>query len=283
MLRERIGSTLTLALIASLVCPVPRARADEPGAGASGLPRHDRPPRKVIVGTTMTRWYGDYPGLDGRLEQMRGLIDEMAAESRAKYGRSIDLALFTEYALTAGKPGPAAEVAVPLDDTIVEALASKAREHNCYIVFGGVFLDDPATAACSNAAVVIDRQGRRVGRYVKVHPVLDRAGPEGQIVLEGGVTPGTEYNVFDLDFGRVGVQICYDVEYAGGLATPGREGRRARALPHPVPAAHPPRDVRGHLRILGRLRHVPEQRVVLRARDGPRRRPDPGAEADPRP
>ena len=77
---------------------------------------------------------------------MRGLIDQMAAESRSKYGRSIDLALFTEYAVTAGKPGPAAEVAVPLDDTIIEALGSKAREHNTYIVFGGVFLDDPATA-----------------------------------------------------------------------------------------------------------------------------------------
>ena len=126
----------------------------------SELARHDRPPRKVIVGTTMTRWYSDHPGLSGRLEQMRRLIDEMVAESRSRYGRSIDLALFTEYAVTAGKSGTAAEVAVPLNDTIIGALASKAREHNTYIVFGGVFRDDPATAACSNAAVVIDRQGR---------------------------------------------------------------------------------------------------------------------------
>lgn len=223
MLLERGRLTRTLVLIASLLGPVPWASADEP---ASGLPRHDRPPRKVIVGTTMTRWYADYPGLDGRLRQMRGLVDAMAAESRAKYGRSIDLALFTEYAVTAGKPGPAAEIAVPLDDTLIEALASKAREHNCHIVFGGVFRDDPKTAACSNAAVVIDRQGRQVGRYVKVHPVLDRTGPERRIVFEGGVSPGTEYNVFDLDFGRVGVQICYDVEFPEGwrrLAEKGAE------------------------------------------------------------
>ena len=103
---------------------------------------------------------------------------------------------------------------------------SKAREHNTYIVFGGVFLDDPGNGACSNAAVVIDRRGRLAGRYVKVHPVLDRVGPEGQIVLEGGVRPGTAYNVLDLDFGRVGVQICYDVEYPEGwrrLAEKGAE------------------------------------------------------------
>ena len=120
MTRER--TCLTLILLTALVCPACMARAEAPEVHPSRLARHDRPPRKVIVGTTMTRWYSDYPGLNGRLEQMRGLIDEMAAESRSKYGRSIDLALFTEYAVTAGKPGPAAEVAVPLDDTIIEAL-----------------------------------------------------------------------------------------------------------------------------------------------------------------
>ncbi len=186
------------------------------GVHGNKLARHDRPPRKVIIGTTMTRWYSDYPGLSGRLEQMRRLIDQMVTESRSKYGRSIDLALFTEYAITAGKSGTAAEIAVPLDDTIIGALASKAREHNTCIVFGGVFRDDPGSAVFSNAAVVIDRQGRLAGRYVKAHPVLDRVGPEGQVVLEGGVRPGTEYNVLDLDFGRVGIQICYDIEYPEG-------------------------------------------------------------------
>ena len=188
--------------------------------------RYDRPPRKVIVGTTMTRWYSDYPGLSGRLEQMCRLIDQMVAESRLRYGRSIDLALFTEYAITAGKSGTAAEIAVPLNDTIIGALARKAREHNTYIAFGGVVLDDPGNGVCSNAAVVIDRQGRLAGRYVKAHPVLDRVDSEGQIVLEGGVRPGTAYNVLDLDFGRVGVQICYDIEYPEGwrrLAEKGAE------------------------------------------------------------
>jgi predicted amidohydrolase len=215
-----------LVVIAALVGPAPGACAEGPGVRPNGPARHDRPPRKVIVGTTMTRWYSDYPGLGRRLEQMCELVDEMAAASRARYGRSIDLALFTEYAVTAGKSGPAAEIAVPLDDTIIKALGSKAREHNTYVVFGGVFLDDPATAVCSNAAVVLDRRGRPAGRYVKVHPVLDEAGPEGRVVLEGGVKPGTEYNVLDLDFGRVGLQICYDVEYPEGwrrLAEKGAE------------------------------------------------------------
>ena len=122
MPRERTCSKWIL--IAALVGLAPWAHADEPEAHKGAPARHDRPPRKVIVGTTMTRWYSDYPGLDGRLGQMSELIDQMVAESRTKYGRSIDLALFTEYAVTAGKPGPAAKVAVPLDDTITKALGS---------------------------------------------------------------------------------------------------------------------------------------------------------------
>jgi predicted amidohydrolase len=222
-------------LIAAWLYTAPWALADEPEARRTPPARHDRPPRKVIVGTTMTRWYGDYPGLIGRLEQMRGLIDHMAAESHARYGRSLDLALFTEYAVTAGKSGTAAEVAVPLDDTIIEALGSKAREHKTYVVFGGVFRDIPTIGACSNAAVVIDRKGRTAGHYVKVHPVLDRVGPDGKVVLEGGVTPGSEYNVLDLDFGRVGVQICYDVDYPDGWRRLSEKGAELVLFPSQSP------------------------------------------------
>jgi predicted amidohydrolase len=188
----------------------------------------------------MTRWYSDYPGLEGRLEQMRVLIDKMAAESRSRYGRTLDLALFTEYAVTAGKPGTADEVAVPIDGVILKVLGAKAREHNTYIVFGGVFRDVPTAGACANAAVVIDRKGRLFGRYVKVHPVLDRIAPDGKVVLEGGVQPGSEYNLLDLDFGRVGVQICYDVEYPEGWRCLAEKGAELVLFPTQSPQlTHP--------------------------------------------
>jgi predicted amidohydrolase len=217
---------LSLTLIAIAATGIESSRAEPPQADAGEKPRHDRPPRKVVIGTTMTPWYGNYPGLDKRLEEMSSMIDQMATDSRARYGRSIDLAVFSEYAVTAGKQGPAAKAAVPLDAKIVEALGAKARQHNCYVVFGGIFLDDPATAECSNAAVAIDRQGRVLGKYEKVHPVLDHDTPDGKPVLEGGVAAGKEYEVFDFDFGRVGIQICYDIEYHEGwkrLAEKGAE------------------------------------------------------------
>jgi len=54
-----------------------------------------------------------------------------------------------------------------------------------------------------NTAVILDRDGQAVGRYDKVHLTPDERE-------NWGLTPGSTYPVFELDFGRIGVMICYD-------------------------------------------------------------------------
>ena len=68
----------------------------------------DQPPRKVIVGTTMQAFWVEYPGLEKRLEQLSGLIDRMAEESKKKYGRGLDLAILPEMAVTGELSGDVA-------------------------------------------------------------------------------------------------------------------------------------------------------------------------------
>jgi predicted amidohydrolase len=53
-----------------------------------------------------------------------------------------------------------------------------------------------------NTAVLIDREGRVAGKYRKTHLPREE--------WSHGVTPGTEYPVFQTDFGPVAIQICYD-------------------------------------------------------------------------
>lgn len=53
-----------------------------------------------------------------------------------------------------------------------------------------------------NSSYVLDRNGEEIGRYRKVH--LTR----GEI--EGGLTCGNSFPVFKLDFGKVGIMICFD-------------------------------------------------------------------------
>ena len=53
-----------------------------------------------------------------------------------------------------------------------------------------------------NVAVLIGPDGKILGKYRKV------TLPRGEI--EGGITPGRDYPVFQTRFGKVGMMICYD-------------------------------------------------------------------------
>ncbi len=55
-----------------------------------------------------------------------------------------------------------------------------------------------------NQATVIDRKGKIVGTYRKVQPTAAESRH---------VASGTEFPVFDLDFGRVAVMICMDIYF----------------------------------------------------------------------
>ena len=118
-----------------------------------------------------------------------------------------DLVCLPEAFATASVRKPLEELAEPLDGPIVKAMAEMAREHGSYVICplytkrgGGIY----------NSAVVLDRSGDVVGVYDKLHPVTSS---HDYTVFEEGVTPGSELKVFDLDFGRVGVQICFDIMF----------------------------------------------------------------------
>jgi N-carbamoylputrescine amidase len=80
--------------------------------------------------------------------------------------------------------------------------AAAARQHRMYVV-APVFERDGATLY--NTAAVFDRRGDLVGKYRKVH-----LPPPGELAV---FTPGDAVPVFELDFGRVAVEICYDLNY----------------------------------------------------------------------
>jgi len=78
-------------------------------------------------------------------------------------------------------------------------LSAKAREHGMYVIAGIIRRDGKHVF---NAAVIFDRQGKYVGEYRKTHPMF--------MELTLGISSGDSYPVFDLDFGRIAIHICYD-------------------------------------------------------------------------
>lgn len=74
-----------------------------------------------------------------------------------------------------------------------------AKKHDLYIVAGLLERDGHLVY---NVSALLGPDGELVGKYRKV------TLPRGEI--EGGITPGSEYPVFDTRFGKVGMMICYD-------------------------------------------------------------------------
>ena len=177
--------------------------------------------RKVIVGSLMYNMFHEYPGVERRLEELGEFIDQMAEEAKTKYpGKQLDIVALPEVAVNGNARGSAAEVSLTLEGPILDAMGAKAREHNCYISVPLYLVDDRENDLYSNAVVLLDRKGKAIGTYRKVFPV---AGYDND-VLEGGVTPGCEFPVFDCDFGRVGFQICFDILFDEGWEALGRKG-----------------------------------------------------------
>ncbi len=182
--------------------------------------RKDMAPRKVIVGTTLQRFWGEYPGLDKRLSQLAALVDETAAEAQKKYGRGPDLVALPEIAVTGERGGKAVDRSVPYEGKVQEVFAALARKHKCYLIVPLELLEDARAGLCYNACVVVGRKGETVGIYRKMFPAVQF----GTDNMEGGMTPGREAPVFECDFGKLGVQICFDMEFDQGWEELARKG-----------------------------------------------------------
>ena len=122
-------------------------------------------PRKVIVGTAMQSFWGPYPGLQKRLEQLAGIVDQMAAQAEKKHSRGLDLAVLPETAITGEAEGDALGHSVAFDGPVREVFSQKAREHGCYVVVPTYLHDSKEKKRCSNAAILVGRKGETVGDY----------------------------------------------------------------------------------------------------------------------
>jgi predicted amidohydrolase len=142
------------------------------------------------------------------LEQFAPLIGEAALQKA-------DIVCLPEGITQVGTKFKFVDVAEPVPGPSTRFLGRQAKEHHLYIVAG---LYERAGEAVYNTSVLMGRDGELVGKYRKV--CLPREE------IDGGLMPGSEYPVFDTDFGRVAMMICWDSSYpevARTLAAKGAE------------------------------------------------------------
>lgn len=164
-------------------------------------------PRKVNV-ASVNLW----PRNTGSKEAS---LAAFAQTVREKVPDGADIIVLPEGVTVVGTGRTYLEVAAPVPGPDTEFLGKLAREKNAYIEAG---IYERVGDAVYNTSVLIDRKGALVGKYRKVYLPREE--------IEGGITPGDSYPVFDTDFGRVGMMICYDVFFpdpARALAAQGAE------------------------------------------------------------
>ncbi len=223
----------TIAFCIAVTAIAVRPAVAEPPSTSS---RAGLPPRKVIVGTMMKPLWGAYPGLQQRLQQLSGMVDQMAEDARRKYGRGLDLAVLSEVAVTGELSGDVANQSVTLDGPLKEVFSRKARQLKTYIVVPTYLTDDRQHGRYSNAAILFGRDGEIAGIYRKLHLAVHT----GSDSMENGTTPGKEVPVFSCDFGKLGIQICFDMEFDYGWQQLASKGADIVAWPTQSPqTAHP--------------------------------------------
>ena len=124
---------------------------------------------------------------------------------RAAAERNAHLVIFPECALT-GYAFNSLEEAIPfaekLDGPSSQAIAQACRETKAYAIVG--FIETEGDKFY-NAAMLVGPDGV-VGSYRKVHLPF--------IGIDRFLSPGDKpFAVFDLPFGKVGVNICYDISF----------------------------------------------------------------------
>lgn len=168
-------STAALGAAASIEAEVADTTPAAPAIG--------RPVRAVSIG------FAPDPGL----ERIAALVDREGA-------RGADVIALPETCRGQNDQSPEA-----LDGPTVSAMAQLAAKHRTYIVCP---IDRKTGGTRMNSAVLLDRRGQVAAIYDKMYPYGE------EFKKHPGVGPGEAVTVFQTDFGRLGLAICFDVNWA---------------------------------------------------------------------
>jgi predicted amidohydrolase len=176
-------------------------------SGVSLTPTAAPAGRKVRLAAVHYRPTGKSPAENCR--EYEPLVAE-AARQKA------DLVVLGETVTLVGPNRPKYEtIAEPIPGPSTDYFGSLAKRYSVHLVVGLYERDEHLIY---NVAVLMGPDGKLLGKYRKV------CLPRNEVAA--GISPGDEYPVFETNFGKVGMMVCYDgffPEVARELANSGAE------------------------------------------------------------
>ena len=93
-----------------------------------------------------------------------------------------------------------------------QQLSGYAKQYGIYLI-GGSMPEKDAEGNVYNTSYIFDREGKQIGKHRKVH-LFDIDVKGGQTFKESDtLTAGDSDTVFDTEFGRMGVMLCFDIRF----------------------------------------------------------------------
>ncbi|MFB0527692.1 MAG: apolipoprotein N-acyltransferase [bacterium] len=83
-------------------------------------------------------------------------------------------------------------------------LLNLAKDTNAYLVIGFLEFFGFGKKGFENYALLFSPKGRIIGKYTKIHLIH---------FIEWGFEKGKDYGIFETEHGKVGIQICFDLDY----------------------------------------------------------------------
>ncbi|MEP6951360.1 MAG: carbon-nitrogen hydrolase family protein, partial [Ginsengibacter sp.] len=169
-------------------------------------------PRKVRVATINYK-----PENSGSSRENLEKFSELIARAAAQ---KADIVCLPEGITLAGTTLNYISASEPVPGPTTEFLGNIARKYNLYIVAG---ILERQGDVVYNTSVLIGRSGSLAGKYRKISLPREE--------IDGGVTPGDSLPVFDTDFGRIGMMICWDVSFPETARRLAQQGAEVIFLP----------------------------------------------------
>ena len=167
-------------------------------------------PRQICVATMDIKTYmPDWPDKtrEARVKRMLGRMEELT-------GLQPDIICLPELFDTMWVEEPLKVSEVAEDETVPGAVTSKiaafAKKNNCHVICP---IYTKKNGHYYNSSLLIDRKGAIAGVYHKTHPVKSEMIVDSDVGVMAGAI---DQPVFETDFGKVGMQICYDAYWSDG-------------------------------------------------------------------
>lgn len=90
------------------------------------------------------------------------------------------------------------------DGESIKRMGILAEKYGVYIIYGFAERDEDKSDVLYNSAVLIDKYGKAMGTYRKVHPFASE---------KTWCRAGCEFPVFDTEIGKLGIMICWDTAF----------------------------------------------------------------------